>query len=360
MKSRLTAAIAALGIVVSAAIAAPAFADTSLTGAGSSYANKFMVGCDAKTTDFTVNYASVGSGSGRSQFSAGTVDFGASDSASSALTLSGDRAGGKYTYIPVVGGPIAVLYNLKSAGIKNGQLRLTPDVIARIFNGSITKWNATPIKSLQTKDIKAKLPNSPIQVVYRATSSGTSENFTNYLNQTANSSWGYAKNGLIYGDGSATAPAGAIGAANSQDLTTQVKSTNGRIGYADLSDAVSAAGKPIVAVAQVRNANGEWVLPTSESSSKFLQTFYTAAFNAKTGAVTLNYNKKIKGAYNLSLLTYLVADKGSNSAAATKTEAWAKYLLNTCGPKFAKEFGYSPISGNLKTAALALAANITG
>ncbi|MEY3408168.1 MAG: hypothetical protein RL038_1229 [Actinomycetota bacterium] len=358
MKSRLTAAIAALGIIVSAAIAAPAFADTALTGAGSSYANKFMVGCDAKTTDFTINYASVGSGSGRSQFAAGTVEFGASDAAN-AVTLSGSRAGGKYTYIPVVGGPIAVLYNLKPAGIKNGQLRLTPEVVARIFKGEITKWNATPIKSLQTKAIKAKLPNQPIQVAYRATSSGTSENFTNYLNQTASSVWTFAKNGLIYGDGSAAAPAGAIGAANAQDLTAQVKSTAYRIGYADLSDAVTSTGKSVVAVAQVRNANGEWVLPSSEAASKFLSTFYTSAFNAKTGAVTLNFNKKVKGGYNMSLLTYLMADKGSGSAAAAKTELWAKYLLNVCGPKHAKSLGYSPISGNLKTAALALASNIT-
>jgi phosphate transport system substrate-binding protein len=358
MKSRLTAVIAALSLVAAAAVAAPAFANTSLTGAGSSYANKFMVGCDAKSTDFTVNYASVGSGSGRTQFAAGTVDFGASDSAS-AITLSGSRAGGKYTYIPVVGGPIAMLYNLKSAKIKNGELRLTPAVIAGIFKGTIKKWNAKQIKSLQTPAVAKKLPNLSIQVVYRGTSSGTSENFTNYLNQTAPAAWPHAKNGLIYTEGSATAPGGAVSTANAQEMVTQLKLANGRIGYSDLSDAVSSKGVSLVAAAQVKNASNQWILPSSESASKFLETFYEDEFNAKTGAVSLSFTKKVKGAYNLSLLTYVIADKGTDSASADKTEAWVRYLLRTCGPLHAKSLGYSPISGNLKTAALSLAANIT-
>jgi phosphate transport system substrate-binding protein len=359
MKSRLTAAIAALSLVAVAAITSPAFAETSLTGAGSSYANKFMVACDEKSTDFTVNYASVGSGSGRTQFAAGTVDFGASDSASSALSLTGSRAGGKYTYIPVVGGPIAMLYNLKSQKIKNGELRFTPAVIAGIFKGNITKWNAKQIKSLQTPAVAKKLPNLSIQVVYRGTSSGTSENLTNYLNQTAPAVWPHAKNGLIYTDGSATAPAGAVSSANSQEMITQLKAANGRIGYADLSDAVTSRGVPVVAAAQVKNASNQWVLPSSEAASKFLETFYEDEFNAKTGAVTLSYTKKVKGAYNLSLLTYVVADKASDLASADKTEAWVRYLIRTCGPLHAKSLGYSPISGNLRTAALSLAANIT-
>jgi phosphate transport system substrate-binding protein len=363
MKSRLVAIISTLSLGVGVLFAAPAWANATLTGAGSSYANKFMVGCDARTTDFTINYASVGSGAGRTQFGNGTVDFGASDAANP-ITLSGSRAGGKFTYVPVVGGPIAVLVNVGK--IKSGELRLDAATIANIFKGNITKWNAKAIKKLQTAKIAAKLPNQSIQVVYRATSSGTSENFTDYMNQTAGSIWTSPRNGLIYSDAGIKAPAGSIGASNAQDLGTKVSLAKGRIGYADLADSVDSKGNPIIPVAKVKNANGKWVLPTSVSASKFLETFFDDEFDPKTGKVTLNFNKKVKGGYNLSLLAYAIVDKGvdankvlASGATAIDVENWVKYLLKTCGPNYAAGLGYSPISGNLKTAALAIVAQIT-
>jgi phosphate transport system substrate-binding protein len=363
MKSRLVAIISSVSLAIGVLFAAPAWANVTLTGAGSSYANKFIVGCDARTTDFTINYASVGSGSGRTQFSNGTVDFGASDAAN-ALTLSGSRAGGKYTYVPVVGGPIAVVVNVGK--IKTGELRLTPAVIAGIFKGTITKWNAAAIKKLQTKKVAKKLPKQNIQIVFRATSSGTSENFTDYMNQTAPTIWTAVKNGLIYSDAGVPAPAGAVGAANAQDLSAKVKEVKGRIGYTDLADAVDSAGKVLIPVAKVKNANGQWIAPSSESAALFLEQFFDEEFDPKTGKVSLSFTKKVKGAYNLSLLTYLILDKGvsadkslASGAKASDVENFAKYLLRTCGPAAAKSLGYSPITGNLKTAALALVAQMT-
>lgn len=352
-----------MSLAVGVLFAAPAWADVTLTGAGSSYANKFMVGCDARTTDFTINYASVGSGAGRTQFGNGTVDFGASDAANP-ITLSGSRAGGRFTYVPVVGGPIAVIVNVGK--IKSGELRLDAATIANIFKGNITKWNAKAIKKLQTKKVAKKLPNQNIQVVYRATSSGTSENFTDYMNQTAPSIWTAVKNGLIYSDAGVPAPAGAVGAANAQDLGAKVREAKGRIGYADLADTVDTSGKVLIPVAKVKNADGKWISPTSQTAAKFLETFFEDEFDPKTGKVTLSFTKKVKGGYNLSLLTYLIVDKGvaadktlASGSKAADVENWAKYLLRTCGPQFAESLGYSPITGNLRTAALALVAQIT-
>lgn len=363
MKSRLVAIISSISLAIGVLFAAPAWANVSLTGAGASYSNKFFVGCDARTADFTVNYASVGSGSGRTQFGNGTVDFGASDAANP-ITLSGSRAGGKYTYVPVVGGPIAVIVNVGK--IKNGELRLDSAAIAGIFKGTITKWNAKAIKKLQTKKIAKKLPNQSIQIVYRATSSGTSENFTDYMNQTAPSIWTALKNGLIYSDAGVQAPAGAVGAANAQDLSAKVKEAKGRIGYTDLADAVDSAGKVLIPTAKVKNANGQWILPSAKTASLFLETFYEDEFDPKTGKVTLSFTKKVKGAYNLSLVSYMIVDKGvdankilASGAKASDVEAWAKFLLRTCGPQYAESLGYSAISGNLKTAALALVAQLT-
>lgn len=367
MLKKLLATVAALSVVAGAVFASPAFAAASLTGLGSSYANKFIVGCDAASSDFTVNYQPNGSGAGRTAFTGSTVDFGASDSATAGLTLSGARAGGKFSYVPVVGGPIAIAFNLKSTGIKTKSLKLTAPLIAKIFAGKIKMWNSKAIKQLQPAKVAAKLPNRPIQVVYRGASSGTSDNFTNYMSQTAPAVWSWAHNSLIYGTGSATAPAGALSATNAADLLTKVKNTEGTIGYADLADTVNSNGNPTVTVALVKNAKGEFVGPTAKASGLFLQEFYDDNFNAKTGAVTLDYTKAIAGAYNLSLITYLMVDKGVDAgkslpsgAKASDVEDFARYLLKTCGPTTGAKLGYAAISGNLKTAALTLVANITG
>ena len=349
MPKRLLAALVAAALAVTTFLAGPAFAVTSLKGTGSSFAYKFISSCAVKHTESNVTYISQGSGPGRTAFGAGTVDFGASDAAS---TISTNRT---YRYIPVVGGPIAVMYNVP--GIANAKIKLDAATVAKIFSGKITKWNDAAIKNLQDATIKSKLPNKAIRVVYRSTNSGTSENFTDYLRQSVPSIWTKPKNGTIAsGNPAGRMPAGAIGSPTGQSVTLQVKNTAYTIGYADLSDTVDAKGNPKVAVALLKNANGEFLRPSSASSAKFLQEFYgRASFNSATGAVTLDFTKKIAGAYNMSLVTYAIADRGASSAKAEAVEGFVKYMLNTCGPDYAKSLGYTPITGQLKTKALELA-----
>ena len=353
MRKRLLASIVAAGLTAGMMLAAPAFAaETNLKGAGSSFANKYITQCAVKNTSYSVAYGSVGSGAGRTAFANGSVAFGASDAASAiASGWSGTRssytsANDKWSYIPVVGGPIAVLYNVP--GVTNGQLKLDSLTLAKILAGKVTKWNDPAIKALQDTAVKSKLPAKPIRVVYRATSSGTSENLTNYLRQTAPSVWTRPKNGTIaQGNPAGRMPAGSVGAANSQALVTSVKSMKYTIGYADLSDAVDAAGKPKVTVAQLKNQVGAYVLPSSASASKFLESFFSRKyFNSISGAVNLDYTAKIAGAYNMSLITYAIADKGNGSQ---DVENFINYLLNDCGTQFAESLGYSPITGSLKT-----------
>lgn len=349
MPKRLLAALAAAALAVTTFLAGPAFAVTSLKGTGSSFAYKFISSCAVKYTDANVTYISQGSGPGRTAFGASTVDFGASDAAS---TISTGRT---YRYIPVVGGPIAIMYNIP--GIGNAKIKLDAATVAKIFSGKITKWNHSGIKALQTSDIKSKLPNKAIRVVYRSTNSGTSENLTDYLRQSVPSIWTKPKNGTIAsGNPAGRMPAGAIGSPTGQSVTLAVKNTAYTIGYADLSDTVDSKGVPKVSVAMLKNANGEFIRPSSVASAKFLQEFYgRASFNSTTGAVTLDFTKKIAGAYNMSLLTYAIADRGAGTSKAQEVEAFVKYLLNTCGPDYAKSLGYTPISGQLKTKALELA-----
>ena len=355
MAKRLLTSIVSLGFVTSVLIASPAQADAAnLKGAGSSFANKFITSCAVADPDTAVAYNPAGSGTGRSSFANGTVDFGASDAASS-ITLSGTRTGGNYSYVPVVGGPIAILYTIP--GIKTGQLKLDADAIAKILSGKVKKWNDPVIANLQDPAVAKKLPKNAIRVVYRSASSGTSENLTDYLRQNAPKAWTKAKNGTIAsGNPAGRMPVGSIGAPNSQALVASVKATKYSIGYADLSDAVSSK----VAFATIKNANGEWVAPTSAAASLFLESFSGAAgFNATTGAMTLDFKKKIPGAYNMSLVTYAIVDKGSTNAKAAQVEAFVKYMLNTCGAEKATSLGYSPITGALKTKALAIADGIS-
>ena len=316
MRKRLIASIVAAGLALAGVIAAPAFAETNLKGAGSSFANKFITSCAVKNPQYSV------------------------------------------TYIPVVGGPVAILFNVP--GVTSGSLKLNATVWANILTGKVKMWNDASIKKLQSAAVAKKLPAKPIRVVYRSSNSGTSENMTNYLRQVVPAIWTRPKNGTIaQGNPAGRMPAGAIGAPNSQSLVTSVKSMSYTIGYADLSDTVDAAGKPKVAVAQLQNANGEFVAPSSAAASKFLEVFSNRNYpNATTGAVNFNYTTKIAGAYQMSLMTYAIADKGATSSTAGDVEAFVSYLLSDCGPNYAASLGYSPITGDLKTKALALAAAI--
>lgn len=358
MAKRLLTSIVSLGFVASVLIATPAQAETTLKGAGSSYANKFITTCAVNDPNTAVSYNPGGSGSGRTAFANGTVDFGASDAASAITSWSGTRqtySSTKFSYVPVVGGPIAVLYNIP--GIKSGEIRLDANAVALIYAGKVKTWNDPVIVKLQTAAVAKKLPKKAIRVAYRAASSGTSENFTDYLRQTTPKVWTKPKNTTIAsGNPAGKMPAGSIGGANAQALVSTVKKTTFSIGYADLADASSSN----VPFATLKNANGEWVAPTSDAASKFLAAFSTGAgFNASTGAVTLDFNKKIPGAYNMSLLTYAMVDIGGGYAKAPQVKAFVEYMLNTCGPQKAASIGYSPISGELKNKALAIAARIS-
>ena len=314
-----------------------------LTASGSSFAYKYIVACKAGT-GHNITYSSTGSGTGRTQFAAATTDFGASDSAN---TLTG-TAVGKHMYIPFTGGPIGMVYN--NPAITGKTLKLDANLIAKIFRGSIVAWDDAAIKALNPT---LSLPAKPITVVYRNSSSGTSEGFTDYLNKTAPTVWTKVKNSTFTTSAPAL-PRNKKGAANSQILVTTVKNTAYSIGYSDISDASGVKG---LAFAQVKNENGEYLAPTAATAGKFLDSFTTIA--SDISGVTVDYTKKVAGGYNLSVFTYAIAPlaggvKTTGDKAAVKEAV--TYLISGCTKGAA--LGYSTLSGDLKTAALALAAKI--
>jgi phosphate transport system substrate-binding protein len=338
MRRSASAIVAVTALVASVALVGPAAnAKETITAGGSSYANSILSTCAQAYKTDTITYASVGSGAGRNNFTSGTYDFGASDASYAAA----DKKPDNFTYVPLVGGPIAIVFNVD--GVKS--LNLTAKVLGGIMNGRYKTWNDDEIQKLNPK---AKLPNSPINVVYRSGSSGTTQAFANYLRGNGASGW---KDNGTWGTASGqSAPVGS-GAANSQLLVASVLSTKNSVGYADLAD-VASKGLPFAAL---RNPAGQFVLPSVKAASTFLGTQKVLA----NGILDIDYKKSVRGGYNNSLVTYALAPTASkDKAKGTAIKKFLTYVINSCAPSQGPKLNYSPLSAALKKKALELVAKV--
>src|SRR2546429_4643692 len=199
--------------------------------------------------NMTVNYGGGGSGKGRTDLAAGTVNFAGSDSPIPAKEESG-FTGKTILYFPVIIGPITMAYNL--SGVSN--LKLTPATIAGIFSGKIKTWNDPAIKA---DNSGVSLPSTPITLAVRSDSSGTTANFTLFLEDAVPSAWTLGSTSTIKWPSSARAASGNPGVAQ------VVKSTPGAIGYVDYATA-KASG---LSFASVKNKDGSFVAPSSASAT---------------------------------------------------------------------------------------------
>src|SRR3954468_11602842 len=150
----------------------------TLNGAGATFPQPVYQEWAARfqeKTGVTVNYQGIGSGGGVAQFTAGTVDFGASDAAMKDEEIAAAKAKGDPVHIPTVLGAVTVSYNLD--GVKAG-IKLDGPTVADIFLGKIPTWNAPKIAS---GNPDFKLPSSKITVCHRSDESGTTKNFTQFL-----------------------------------------------------------------------------------------------------------------------------------------------------------------------------------
>lgn len=320
-------------LVSTIALTGCAEAEQTLTGSGSSFMNSFQQTCSAAYTDTTVTYTSKGSGTGKTEFANGTTDFGGSDS------LYSSDAPSDFVYVPLVGGPIGIVYNIE--GVRS--LRLTPELLDQIFTGQIETWNADAIRA---ENPAAPLPESKIQIVYRSDSSGTTSNFGNYMAQNLGGSW---KQADAWADASGSTI--GTGANKNSGVVTTVQGLANSISYADVADA-KAANLPFAAI---RNGSGQFVEPTAAAASKFLGQQEIGS----NGEVTMDYTAQVAGGYPIVLVSYGLATTASanpNKAAAVKD--YFSYILNTCGPKEAAKGGYVAIAGPLKDKSLELVETI--
>src|SRR4051794_31976122 len=150
----------------------------SLNGAGATFPQPVYQEWAArfqKDAGTTVNYQGIGSGGGVAQFTAGTVDFGASDAAMTDDEIAAAKKKGDPVHVPTVLGAVTVSYNLP--GVKSG-LKLDGPTTADIFLGKITTWNDPKIAS---QNPGVQLPSATISICHRSDESGTTKNFTAFL-----------------------------------------------------------------------------------------------------------------------------------------------------------------------------------
>jgi phosphate transport system substrate-binding protein len=239
-----TAAVTAgAAMTFSSAIAA------DLTGAGATFPYPiYAKWAEAykKATGTGLNYQSIGSGGGIKQIKARTVDFGASDMPLKAEELEADGL----MQFPMVMGGVVPIVNLD--GVTPGQLKLTGPVLADIYLGKISKWNASEIASLNPG---VKLPAEEITVVHRADGSGTSFLFTDFLSKT-NPDFK-----TKVGSGTAVKWPVGVGGKGNEGVAANVQRIKNSIGYVEYAY----AKKNNMQHAQLKNREGQFVQPDDET-----------------------------------------------------------------------------------------------
>ena len=261
-------------------------------------------------------------------------------------------------------GKVTKIYNKKP---KTGVLRLSAKHTAQ--NEYLVVLDKTEIGKLSIEAIPVKLPATPITVYYRKETSGTTNNFANYLNKVAPTVWTKATNdafttafpGTMPTDGSFSGQQGNDGVANG------IMNKDGGIGYAEVSflNERQLAGKPIVA-AKVKNGAGEWVTPSSAGAAIFVN----AGTLADSGTVTFDYTSTAKGAWPITAISYGLGNTAANTTSGgnyktppnANTNAvvreFVEYFLNTCAPNVAELKGYSALTGAVLAKAKEQAAKI--
>ena len=320
----------------------------TLNGVGSSAQTNaqtaWQKGFQTANSGVTINYDPQGSGAGRTAFESGGADFAGSDAALPAEELSGDfkecKAGTKGIDVPVYVSPVAIVFNL--AGVKS--LNLDGPTLAKIFSGKIKTWNDPAIAALNKG---ATLPSSNITPVYRSDKSGTTNNFTDYLHQTAGSVWTQpAADAFPYKTGE--------GAAKGSGVVSAVTNGKGTIGYVDNSSAGT------LSVAKIK-VGSSYVAPSAEVASKAAETSpLDPSHKGNDVVVKINRTTTTAGEYPITLVSYLIACQTYQDAAKGKlVKAYAQYVTSNEGQQAAAATAKSaPMTGTLASKAQAAAASI--
>lgn len=313
--------------LIASLFAVPAASATDLKSGGSTFSANFVEQCRtrfAKETGLILNYTPNGSGAGRNFFTQKITDFAISDTPFSSNDVKPNEP---FLYVPIVSGPIAVVYKLDGYA---GRIKLSKEALAKIFAGQIKMWNDPQIAKINP----GKLPKTKIIVLYRSDGSGTSEVFTSYLNSVAPSVWTKpgSKTFASAFPGDMNDHFGYFQSANGSTLiaTTQAN-LNGSISYNEVSYVRNLKS------ALIENETGRFMGPTQSATSSFLSN---VKFD-NNGVSPLNFKNPSKYSYNIVTFAYAISyEKPSKNGALIKK--FLNFALDRCN----NIEGYAPIKGS--------------
>ncbi len=306
----------------------------SISGAGATFpqpvydewANRFK-----DKTGTTVNYNGIGSGGGIAQFTAGTVDFGATDAFMKPEEIAAAKQKhGEPVHIPTVFGAITVAYNVQ--GLDKG-LKLDGKTVADLFLGKVKKWDDPAIKSLNPG---MKLPSTPVTVVHRSDESGTTKLFTSFLKDTS-PEW----SSKVGSDKTVKWPTGT-GAAKNAGVAGGVKQSDGAVGYVEQAYAL----QNNFTTADVKNKAGQFISPSLEST--------TAAGEGISVPADLRFsaiNSPNPKAYPIASATFLLVYQDMCKAGLAQDKAqgvvnWVNYAVGD-GQQVAPALQYASLPPGL-------------
>ncbi|MGE0352683.1 MAG: phosphate ABC transporter substrate-binding protein PstS [Gemmatimonadales bacterium] len=309
------------------ALAGPATAQQSLTGAGATFPNPiYTKWFDAynRQTGIQINYQSIGSGGGIRQYTQGTVDFGASDGPMTDAQIA--AVNGNVLHVPTVLGAVVLTYNLPSLGAT--KLRFDGSTIVDIFMGRITKWNDPKLRALNPG---VNLPDQDVIVVHRSDGSGTSYVFTDYLSKVS-PEW----RSQVGFNTSVNWPTG-LGGKGNEGVTQQVKQVEGAVGYVELIYAISNN----LPYGLVKNAAGSFVEPSLASVTAAAAS---AEFSRDTDFRVSITNASGARAYPISSFTWLLIRRDNPDAAKARlVRDFLAWMITPDAQRMAEDLHYAAL-----------------
>jgi phosphate transport system substrate-binding protein len=295
---------------------------------------------------YTLTYNANGSGTGMTEFLGDQTDLAGSDSPMDPSKGEPDRAakrcGSPALDLPTVFGPIAVTYNI--SGVNS--LNLDGPTIAKIFNGTITRWDDPAIKALNGS---INLPPMEVHVIFRSDESGTTDNFQQYLDATSDGTWGK-------GTGQAFNGGVGEGASGNDGTSVALRRTDGSVSYNEWSYAV---GHQLRMAGIVTSAGPAPVAITADTVGK---TIAGAKFRGQGDDLVVDtssfYTPTQTGSYPIVLVTYeIVCSKYPDSATGAAVKAFMQATMGD-GQKGLDEYGYIPLPSLLRSKLVAAVNNI--
>ena len=318
--------LACLGL----AVAVWAQGTLSITGAGATFPypiySKWFDEYHKVHSNIQINYQAIGSGGGIRQVTEGTVDFGASDGpmTDEQLKTYQDKHGFPILHFPTVLGGVVPTYNIPGV---NAELKFTPEALAGIYLGTVTKWNDPAITG---PNPGSNLPGSDIIVVHRSDGSGTTYIWTDYLSKIS-SAW----KDKVGKSTSVNWPVG-LGGQGNQGVAGLVKQTPDSIGYVELIYAIQTK----MPYGIVKNAAGVFIKASLES--------VTAAAAGAAREMPADFRVSItnapgKEAYPISSFTWLlVPSKISDAAKRDAIKGFVKWMLGP-GQNYTEALAYAKL-----------------